>query len=486
MSENESEVFHRRSCQTHLVAAIAAMLIIGCVVICPHGNFVEDGVTPQFWMGIGLMSLGFILTWRLRAVGGYWFWAIALATRLILLPMHPGDDIWRYLWEGYIQTVGFSPFHLSPLAPELAPYRTEWWSLINHPTVSAIYPPLTQLGFRGLAAIAPSVLIFKVGFVGADIGVCWLLSRRFGYRKALIYAWNPLILYSFAGGGHYDSWFLLPLVAAWLIAESPQRSDSESSSLNVSSVYLQSLVAQRTSKATVDGRMIWSALLVGISIAVKWISLPILGFLAWRSLTQRRWVQLGLVVIVGALPMSIGALQFCSPDACPLIPTGSVFVSHGRSADLIPYLVSTIWEPSRWENWLFVFPLGGFGVWLLWRSPTFLSFTEWYLALLLVLSPIIHGWYFTWLVPFAVASRNWGTRLVSLSAFIYFVLPHRQSLGDTNWLLGDRERLLLWLPFLLGWAVSLNQHRHQYRSGDSRRVFETLMKSVSNIVYRIK
>jgi len=173
MSENEG-LRHQRSCQVRLVAAIAVMLMIGCVVICPHGNFVDDGVAPQFWIGIGIMSLGFILTWQLRSIRGHWFWAIALATRLILLPMHPGDDIWRYLWEGYIQTLGFSPFHLPPLAPELAPYRTEWWSLINHPTVSAIYPPITQLGFRGLAAIAPSVLIFKLGFVGADVGVCWL------------------------------------------------------------------------------------------------------------------------------------------------------------------------------------------------------------------------------------------------------------------------------------------------------------------------
>lgn len=77
-------------------------------------------------------------------------------------------------------------------------------------------------------------------------------------------------------------------------------------------------------------------------------------------------------------------------------------------------------------------------------------FTEGYLVGLLLLSPIVHGWYFTWLVPFAVATRNWGTRLVSLSAFVYFALPHRIALGDSSWFLTGTERWSLWLPFILG------------------------------------
>ena len=77
-------------------------------------------------------------------------------------------------------------------------------------------PPLTQLGFRTLAAISPSVILFKTSFAIADLLICWLLTRRFTSRQTTLYAWNPLVIYSFAGGGHYDSWFILPLVAAWL------------------------------------------------------------------------------------------------------------------------------------------------------------------------------------------------------------------------------------------------------------------------------
>jgi alpha-1,6-mannosyltransferase len=44
--------------------------------------------------------------------------------------------------------------------------------------------------------------------------------------------------------------------------------------------------------------------------------------------------------------------------------------------------------------------------------------------------------------------------LLSLSAFVYFVLPYRQALGDRHWHLTDSETWLLWLPLILGWGWS--------------------------------
>ncbi len=427
------------------------LLVAGCVVMAPAGDFANGGVQPMFVWGVALMSIGFIVSWTLPSISQTWFWAIALLTRLILLAMHPGDDIWRYLWEGYIQTFGFSPFHVAPNALELVPYRTEWWSLINHPDVSAIYPPLTQLGFRLLSMISPAALVFKVGFVLADIAVCGLLASRFGYGQSLLYAWNPLILYSFAGGGHYDSWFLLPLVAAWLVGDRSAQDTDQNNNYRSTTRLTSRLTRSNASMYAVNIKVCLSALLVGISIAIKWISLPLIIFLAWRSLWQSRLVQAGMIGLLGALPMVLAALQFCQSASCPLVPTGSVFVAYGRSAEFIPYWVGQIWESSRWENWLFLIPLALVGAWLLVRSRSVLQFTEWYLFAVLVLSPIVHAWYFTWLIPFAVASRNWGTRCISLSAFVYFVLPHRQAFGS-SWQLYDNERLAIWLPLIVGWV----------------------------------
>lgn len=412
------------------------LLILGCVWMMPYGNFVDSQVFRPFWIGYGLMGIGFALSWTIRQITPMHFWAIAIGCRGLLLFMHPGDDIWRYLWEGLIQNHGFSPYHFAPDASELLSYRTAWWSSINHPSVSAIYPPLTQWGFRFLAAIAPSIILFKVAFIAADLGICHLLSRRYGPRRAIDYAWSPIVLYSFAGGGHYDSWFLLALVAAWLSFDKDDLNDGQSPA--------------KSSRLSLYAYG-WSAWWVGVSVAFKWISLPLLVFIAWRGVRQGRWITIPLVAILGSLPIILTALAFCDGTACPLIPISSVFVSYGRSAELIPHLLGHIWEASRWENKLFAIPLALWVGWLMLRAKSFLQFAEWYFFGVFILSPITHAWYFTWIVPFAVSSHNWGTRFLSLSASTYFALPYRQSIGEFLWKLRPVERIALWLPFVAGW-----------------------------------
>jgi glycosyltransferase involved in cell wall biosynthesis len=418
------------------------LILLGCLWIMPHGNFQYPDNFKPFCTGVILMGIGFILTWKIKEINRVWFWIVAVFSRLFLLPMYPGDDIWRYLWEGRIQNLGFSPYHLPPNAAELIPYRTAWWSQINHLDTSAIYPPFTQLGFRFLATISASVLLFKLAFVIADLITCWLLSRQFGSANTLIYAWNPLILYSFAGAAHYDSWFILPLVAAWLVYDKNKWS--------------------------------WSAVLLGISIAVKWISLPILGLMAWFKLP--RWRTSISIFFIGILPLLMSAIPFCTATECPLIPTSSTFVSHGRSAEFIPYIVKQFWKFSTETNSIYIIPLLGVLLWIIIRyhqqqyvnqSDAILQACQTYLIALLAISPIIHAWYFTWLIPFAVATRHLGIRLVSLSAFVYFVLPYRQGLGHLNWNLTDLQRLLLWLPFIIGTVVMMFNTRRNNQNSKS-------------------
>lgn len=410
----------------------AILLIAGCAMMVPYGDFTQPGMVPLFWRGVSVMGVGFVMSWTLPQVSQVWFWTVAIATRFILLAMHPGNDIWRYLWEGRLQNFGLNPFELPPAAPQLLPLRTAWWSLINHAETSAIYPPITQLGFRGLAAISTSVLLFKVAFIAADLGVCWLLQRRFGLLKALIYAWNPLIIYSFAGGAHYDSWFILPLVWAWLCLDTQPR---------------QAVV-------TLTGLG-----LLGVSIATKWISLPIIGFASWTFVKKREWMWASISVLLPVLPMLVSVLPFCSLTSCPLIPTSSSFVTKGRSAEFLP--IDSLLSASEWHNAILLIPLAIALLFLIWHSTQVGDFTENYLGALLLLSPVVHAWYFTWLVPFAVVSGNWGTRLVSLSAFVYFALPHRESLGVTEWLLTPSERVWLWAPFVLGWLWTWQLRRSQ-------------------------
>src|SRR5947207_680922 len=54
------------------------------------------------------------------------FWAVTIALRLVVLPLAPGDDFWRYQWEGKIQQFGFNPYLQAPDDPKLEAVRTDF------------------------------------------------------------------------------------------------------------------------------------------------------------------------------------------------------------------------------------------------------------------------------------------------------------------------------------------------------------------------
>ena len=439
--------------QNNLLLWLSALLLLaGAIITLPYGDFRLADNVISFGYGIAVMCLGFIFSWGGRSLNAWWFWGVAIATRLILLFMYPGDDIWRYLWEGYIQNQGFSPYDFAPNVSELIPYRSSWWSQINHQSVSAIYPPITQLGFRGLAAISPSIILFKSSFAIADLLTCWLLTKKFTYLQTTLYAWNPLVIYSFAGGGHYDSWFILPLVAAWMLLDKPID-------------FPHSILVSYSS--------FFAPLLIGISIAVKWISLPILGFISWIVWHKINFQRAILAFLFGILPLCLSAFFFCDGNSCSLIPTSSTFVTHGRSAEFIPHLLAKVWHYSTKTNNIFALPLGFVTLFLFSKAQNIQQFIARFLAALLVISPIIHAWYFTWIIPFTVGTKNWGIRLVSLSAFTYFCLPYRQALGNKNWNLTDFETWILWLPFVLGygWSLIVAQYSNSDKYLDSNNLF---------------
>src|SRR2546423_4388633 len=109
------------------------------------------------------------------------FWVAVIALRLVALPLVPGDDFWRYQWEGKIQKAGFNPYLNAPDDPQLESVRAEFpaWHKINHRDFRAIYPPGAELLFAGLSRISDSPLPYKLLFAGADIATIAVLLRLF-------------------------------------------------------------------------------------------------------------------------------------------------------------------------------------------------------------------------------------------------------------------------------------------------------------------
>ena len=161
-----------------------------------------------------LAAVRFVLR-RPARPGAIWIvLAIAVAMRLppLLAPPFLSSDVYRYVWDGRVQLAGFNPYRFVPAAPELAALRDE----TIYPHISradyapTIYPPTAQIVFQAVAWISQSVYAMKavmVAFEAIAIGAVLAMLRlaRLPPERVLIYAWNPLAVWAFAGNGHADA-----------------------------------------------------------------------------------------------------------------------------------------------------------------------------------------------------------------------------------------------------------------------------------------
>jgi hypothetical protein len=390
------------------------------------GDLDAPGTVPSFLASASVMALAFVLAIWLPCFPPGLFWVPALTARFVLLGSMPGTDIYRYIWEGSIQGHGFSPYCLAPAAAELAPFRDAAWEIITYKHVTAIYPPAAELAFAAVAAFSDEVLVFKSAFLAADLIICFLLVRQFGRRRALVYGWNPLVIYSFAGGGHYDSWFLLALVGAWLLWE--RRNTS-----------------WRHATCAVG--------LIGLAVAFKWVSLPVLGWVLWRIRREHGLARSLSAAIIGMAPLAVSwAIVNWGSLECPILPAD--FSRTARSAELIPAIVGRFlpepYASKSNEIYLGLFLLLSF--WLLFHARSLARATQSVLMAALLTTPMFHAWYATWFAPFAARTRSRAAVAFSLSSFTYFWLHHTVSQPGGVWKQSLPENLLLWSPLLAGLA----------------------------------
>ncbi len=139
---------------------------------------------------------------------------LAAAMRVLPLASPPflSSDLFRYVWDGRVQAQGINPYLYLPAAPELEFLRDDeiYTSTNRSEEAPTIYPPMAQVIFAAIGQVWSSLAMVKLamaGFEAVAIGaVAWLL-RRAGRPAAavLIYAWNPLPIWEYAGNGHIDA-----------------------------------------------------------------------------------------------------------------------------------------------------------------------------------------------------------------------------------------------------------------------------------------
>lgn len=144
---------------------------------------------------------------------------LALAMRALTLCSPPllSTDIYRYVWDGKVQAAGINPYLHLPAAPALRSLRDDGntaeavFPNINRADFApTIYPPAAQAIFAAVGLAWPTIWGMKAVMFAFDllgIAAALLLLRIAGRpaEQVLILAWNPLVIWEFAGGGHIDA-----------------------------------------------------------------------------------------------------------------------------------------------------------------------------------------------------------------------------------------------------------------------------------------
>ncbi len=278
------------------------------------------------------------------------FWIIiglAIIMRAALLPALPflSSDVYRYVWDGQVQAAGINPYRYLPVDPALEPLRDPAvFPWINRATYAlTIYPPAAQAVFALVGVLTPTVFGMKLAMVGfealAVLCLLGLLSRaRLPRERILLYAWNPLPLWSFACDGHVDA-VAIGLLALALLCRTRARESLAGAML--AAAVLVKFLPVAAAPAFLRGGRFWMPVLAGITVIgllyAPYLSVGsgVLGFLSaygdeegYRS-GQGFWLMAGLSHLV-ALPEGAGRIYLI----CAAILLGALAVGIARAREL--------------------------------------------------------------------------------------------------------------------------------------------------------
>ncbi len=389
------------------------------------------GASGTPWPSMGLWAaafgayIGAALAHGRRPLGRRGVWTLAIVGRLALLPREPhfSDDIFRYLWDGWVQAHGVNPYLYAPEADALEPLRTGWHALINHPSVSTIYPPGAELVFWALALLGPSVILFKAAWVAADLGVGWVLDRLASRRgeplglAPLLYLWSPLVLVEVAWSGHLEPLGVLPTMAALLFLE--RRSDPGEG---------PGIPSLRS--ATLGGA------LLGLGAAIKLV--PVAAF---PAAARRRAVAaaagFGTLILLSLPYVDAGTSLFRGLATYAEHWEANAGVFRGLAAVLGADAVKALGAAG----------LVGCALFSAQRRWSVERALYWTIGIALILSPTIHPWYVLWILPLAALRGGRAWLLLSGTVFMaYWGLDAYQATG--SWPEPLFVRLAIHGPFL--------------------------------------
>jgi len=331
--------------------------------------------------------------------------ALAALWRVPLLVMPPrlSTDVYRYVWDGRVQRLGYDPYVLEPDDPALRGLHTDETLLMNHPERPTPYPAGAELFFRAVTTLGESARIMKAAILVCDVATVvvllgWLADSRRTRWWVLAYAWNPLIALEGAGNGHVDLLGALCLVIA--------------------------------ARSLGRGRSAIAASALALAVSVKLLPAVVIPLL-WRRIRARD----------AALALGLLAALYLPWLLHGTLPTGSLgaYLALWRfNAPL--YAALEMLFPSRFLFAVAVAAGFAVGVWARRRLPVDAP-EAWAfpLATTLAFAPTVYPWYLVCLTPFLFGPRVLALAVWTVASlatyFVFHVLATTGSWSLPAWVM---------------------------------------------------
>jgi hypothetical protein len=295
---------------------------------------------------------------------------LALAYRVPLVGprVAPESDMVRYLWDGRIQTRGFSPYEVTPDDPRVAATHTDETRAMPSFHSGTPYQPGAELFFRLVVSIHDSTRAMKVALTLCDLLTVlvvwrWLVATGRSEWLALGYAWNPLVVLEVPHSGHIDA-----LGALWVAA----------------AAYW--LSRRRTALAS-----------VAFVLAITTKPLPlVLAPLFWGRVRSRD------VLGAGAL-MALLYLTFARGGHITVGTIPSVIQNVRFNGELFRFVARLVGSPQRSAAVAVALGLA-IALWARWRlDASDPAAWAWPMAIALAFGPVIYPWYPLYFTPFLLS-----------------------------------------------------------------------------------
>lgn len=353
---------------------------------------------------------------------------VGLLLRVLMTSAQPikANDFYRYFWDGAVTANGLNPYTYSPKEilqavehPDipndvpmefrrLAQRSVTTLSRINHSHLRTIYPPGTQGLFALAYWLSPfqvtgwRAILFLLDIATMALLLILLRSQNISLRYAVIYWWNPLLIYETFSKCHFDL-----ALGFWLL------------------LFIWALSRHKPLLAG-------SALALAISIKL-WplLLLPFL-ILTFRHNRPRLLTSTGIFTLIMGLMILLfhTALQNVSDSG--VIVYAQTWQSNAglyHALDWLTQQVSALIEidvsfAARAAAVTMIFTTAFV---LACRTKTDITSlalaTGVVIVLMLLLTPVLYSWYYLPLLPLAAITRRWTflafTLLLPISYFAW-------------------------------------------------------------------